>query len=180
MLAAQRWLTCAVTGGGRRQPAFSSTTTRRTRACWRWPARYRARRRDRRASHVAGGRARPGAGYRGARCTLVEAVAQRGGVMRVRVASRDGGQRREFEADSLLISGGIARERTAEPARRGLKWQRRSRRSRRILRPRLDGCGGGARRVWTRARSAAARGGARHPRSSAARHWPRARRCATG
>ena len=56
--------------------------------------------------------------------TLVEAVAQRGGVMRVRVASRDGGQRREFEADSLLISGGHCPA-SALPSQLGaaLKWQ---------------------------------------------------------
>jgi methylglutamate dehydrogenase subunit C len=37
---------------------------------------------------------------------VVEAVTGRGGVSTVRVANRDGSRRREFEADSLLMSGG--------------------------------------------------------------------------
>jgi methylglutamate dehydrogenase subunit C len=54
----------------------------------------------------------------------VEAVVGRGGVAGVRVANRDGTRRREFEADSLLISGGHCPT-TALASQLGaaLKWQ---------------------------------------------------------
>jgi len=55
---------------------------------------------------------------------VVEAVIGRGAVAGVRVANRDGSQRREFEADSLLISGGYCPA-TALASQLGaaLKWQ---------------------------------------------------------
>jgi len=55
---------------------------------------------------------------------VVEAVIGRGAVGGVRVANRDGSQRREFEADSLLISGGYCPA-TALASQLGaaLKWQ---------------------------------------------------------
>jgi heterotetrameric sarcosine oxidase alpha subunit len=55
---------------------------------------------------------------------VVEAVIGRAGVGGVRVANRDGGQRREFEADCLLISGGYCPA-TALASQLGaaLRWQ---------------------------------------------------------
>ena len=55
---------------------------------------------------------------------VVEAVIGRGAVGGVRVANPDGSQRREFEADSLLISGGYCPA-SALPSQLGatLKWQ---------------------------------------------------------
>ena len=55
---------------------------------------------------------------------VVEAVTGRDGVGSVRVANRDGGQRREFEADSLLISGGYCPASSlASQLGAALKWQ---------------------------------------------------------
>ncbi len=55
---------------------------------------------------------------------VVEAVTGRDGVGSVRVANRDGGQRRELEADSLLISGGYCpASALASQLGAALKWQ---------------------------------------------------------
>jgi methylglutamate dehydrogenase subunit C len=58
------------------------------------------------------------------RVAVVEAVIGRGGVSGVRVVNVDGSERREFEADSLLISGGYCpASALASQLGAALKWQ---------------------------------------------------------
>ena len=86
--------------------------------------RHRLRGRDRRACPVAGGRPRPRPGHRGARRRGGRGGrrARRGSA--VRIARRDGGARRELEADCLLMSGGYSpASALASQLGAGLTWQ---------------------------------------------------------
>jgi methylglutamate dehydrogenase subunit C len=89
---------------------------------------------------------------------MVEAVIGRGAVAGVRVANPDGSQRREFEADSLLISGGYCPA-TALASQLGatLKWQQAIAAFTPELSPALGRVAGAARGVFGLA--AAARNG---------------------
>jgi sarcosine oxidase subunit alpha len=78
---------------------------------------------DVRANSLAGERARA-AGVEVHGDAVVEAVSGRDGVRSVRVAQRDGGKRRELEADSLLMSGGYSPVTSlASQLGAGLSWQ---------------------------------------------------------